>query len=155
MKGFSTVGFIIAIVAIAGAGLSYFFLIKPQQSEQIEKPEEAIKETAEEVEKITEETTPQVICSYGNINLKSVSYSNGVSSGQIKNIGQIKLEGLSLSIIYKNAGSEQVNLNRDLEVAETYLFNVNIAENFDSIRVVTSNCPNVFDEVTSVSVSAS
>jgi flagellin-like protein len=113
------------------------------------------------------EASTNIICSYGGLNLKSLSYNSTTTklAGYIENTGTIPLGNISLQIIYDNAtdqklplclsGSTVVNCtvaNMTLKTREQISFNVWISSNFEKIRVV-SNCSTSFDEVSKSDVS--
>lgn len=108
--------------------------------------------TGETVEEHSEE---RVTCSYGGIALTDLEYNSttGNLTGYIENVDIIPLGNIDLEIFYDNATRQEIDLNAELESGEKDALNQAINGNYDKIRVFT-NCSNVYDEVSSGSVTA-
>jgi hypothetical protein len=116
---------------------------------------------------IGEKAETSISCSYGGINLRSLSYSssNQILSGQIINTGNILLGNLTMYIIYDNATTQQfplcriggsvqncTNANLSLKKGEIVSFSLQIGSNYESVRIST-NCTTVYDEATKSEIS--
>lgn len=100
----------------------------------------------------------EITCSRGSVNIRNLKFSNPRLSGIIENNGQIALGNFTLSIVYQNATSENIELcapasgavncttsNLSLAVSHQATFNITIAgTNYQEIRA-TTNCSSVVD----------
>lgn len=114
----------------------------------------------QETELVQEKSETSITCSYGSVSAKSAEYSDPRLSATVENTGQISIGNVTLSVVYQNATSQQVELcgsaggavscsnsNLSLGVGEQESFNVTIwGSNYDSVKVIT-NCTGVGDEL--------
>jgi flagellin-like protein len=109
-------------------------------------------------EQVQEQSEKKVNCSYGGIALDNVKYNRttGNMSGTVENTDLIGLGNIDFEIFYTNAPREKLDLNMNLEPGERNTFNNQVLNmnvtSYDKIRVIT-NCPNVYDEISSSDVS--
>lgn len=123
--------------------------------------------TKEQTGTIGNQASNSVICSYGGINLRSLTFNGttGLLNGSVENTGTVALGNVSLQILYTNSsdqknplckvGSQAVNCttaNLTLSPREMSSFSVAIGSNYDKIRTYT-NCSSVYDEAASTEVS--
>jgi len=110
------------------------------------------KETTETVQTRSEE---RVECAYGGVALNRLIYNStsGNLTGTIENTDIIALGNVDMEIFYDNSTRQEKDLSLTLTPGEKDTFNVEIASNYDKIRVYT-NCSNVYDEVSSGDVSS-
>lgn len=96
----------------------------------------------------------KIECSYGGIALDDLEYNSTSEylSGNIENTNIIPLGNIDLEIFYDNATREKKDLNKVLEPGEKDVFNEAISSNYEKIRVIT-NCSEIYDEVSSASIS--
>jgi flagellin-like protein len=96
----------------------------------------------------------KVECSYGGIALDNLEYNStsGYLTGNIENTNMISLGNIDLEIFYDNATKEKKDLNKSLGPGEMDIFNEMINTNYERVRVIT-NCSEVYDEVSSGSIS--
>jgi hypothetical protein len=78
--------------------------------------------------------------------------TSGYLTGNIENTNMISLGNIDLEIFYDNATKEKKDLNKSLGPGEMDIFNEMINTNYERVRVIT-NCSEVYDEVSSGSIS--
>lgn len=116
----------------------------------------------EQTELVGDQSNIAISCSYGAVALKNMAFTSAESrlSGTIENNGQISIGGMSVSVVYQNATSQNIPLcngqtgavdcasaNYTLPVAGQGSFNVSIwGSNYDSVKLIT-NCSSVSDSV--------
>ena len=117
-------------------------------------------------ESVSKQSSNEINCAYGAINIRSLRYASPYLSGIIENNGQIELGNISISVVYQNATSEKIQLcksgitgqscavsNLTLRISEQQSFNFSLnGSNYDEIRAI-SNCSNVVDTAKRVDVS--
>ncbi|MCD6371479.1 MAG: hypothetical protein J7L39_02065 [Candidatus Aenigmarchaeota archaeon] len=116
---------------------------------------------------LKKQTTSQVDCSNANIAFSGeLSYCFGYFSSNIVNSGLIKLENISLNVVYANGSIDKVELckvgveihectnsNISLIQGEEIFINISLDQNFNSISVISDTCPGVKDTIYSEDVS--
>lgn len=103
---------------------------------------------------IGEHSEKKVECSYGGIALDDLEYNStsGYLSGNIENTNMISLGNIDIEVFYDNATKEKKDLNKVLDPGEMDVFNEVVYSNYERVRVIT-NCSEVYDEVSSGSIS--
>lgn len=107
---------------------------------------------------VGQQSTTSITCSYGHVAVQSLKFQSASTrlAGTIVNTGTIALGNISVSVVYQNASSQNVNLctdpsgsascgvaNLSLAVSDQAAFNVTISgSNYDSIKIKT-NCSSV------------
>jgi len=116
-------------------------------------------------ETVTQQSTTQLVCSYGGIGLSSLKYSNNRMNGTIENTQTISLGNITVQIIYTNQSTITSKLclvgsvanscdvaNISISPRESVSFSIPASSAYQTIRVYT-NCSNVYDSAASSDVS--
>lgn len=104
-------------------------------------------------EKIGNQTSVRIECSYGAISFRNVCFIDNNLTGIIENTGNIDLGNVEIQIVYKNAttisyNSTQLGFEDVLLVGNRKYFNINIGAKDEIIMIVVkTNCPQVDDEI--------
>jgi hypothetical protein len=112
-------------------------------------------------EKVPQKPESEVDCRYGLLDISNLRYCNNILEGTILNKGSVKLQNITIYIIYPApqaplkyplclTGNKVIVCdvaNLSVDVNEIYKFNIpNVPSNFDEVRV-TSHCPGVYNRV--------
>ncbi|MBU5678792.1 MAG: hypothetical protein KQA36_02775 [Candidatus Aenigmarchaeota archaeon] len=104
-------------------------------------------------ERIGNQTSQKIDCSYGAISFRNVCVNGNNLTGIIENTGNIELRDIEINVVYKNGttlvyNSTQLGLEDALLVGNRKYFNIEIGEKSEiALAVVKTNCPKVDDEI--------
>lgn len=104
-------------------------------------------------EKIGNQTTKKIDCSYGAISFRRVCKDGNNITGMIENTGNIELRNIEINIVYKNGTtliytSSQLGFEDALLVGNRKYFNIEIGDKENiALIVVKTDCPKVDDVI--------
>lgn len=104
-------------------------------------------------ERIGNQTSQRIDCSYAAISFRNVCVNGENITGIIENTGNIDLRNIEIDIIYKNGttlvyNSTQLGIEDALLVGNRRYFNINVGDRNEIMMVVVKTfCPKVDDEI--------
>ncbi|MEM7816299.1 MAG: hypothetical protein QXZ20_00100 [Candidatus Aenigmatarchaeota archaeon] len=104
-------------------------------------------------ERIENQTSQKMDCSYGAISFRNFCINENNLTGIIENTGNIELRNIEINVVYKNGttlvyNSTQLGIEDALLVGNRKYFNIEVGDKIKiALVVVKTNCPKVDDEI--------